>query len=197
VSTGGPLPLEFVTSAARPDQLPDTEVELAVVGRSNVGKSSLLNALANRKQLALVSKTPGRTQLLNCFSLGDGTALIDCPGYGYAAVPAKERNRWQRMMESYLLGREQLARVLVLVDGEVGPTKLDLQMLEWLDAEDLPYAVIATKHDKVKSSKRQKRKRDLADACGLPEKEIVWVSATSGVGIDRLRALVLEWLREG
>ena len=172
-------------------------MELAVVGRSNVGKSSLLNALANRKQLALVSKTPGRTQLLNCFSLGDGTALIDCPGYGYAAVPAHERNRGQRMMEDYLLTREQLARVLVLVDGEVGPTKLDLQMLEWLDAEELPYAVIATKHDKVKSSKRQKRKRDLAAACGLPEKEVVWVSATSGVGIDRLRALVLEWLREG
>jgi GTP-binding protein len=194
VSAGGPLPLEFVTSAARPEQLPDTEVELAVVGRSNVGKSSLLNALANRKQLALVSKTPGRTQLLNCFSLGDGTALIDCPGYGYAAVPAHERNRWQRMMEDYLLTREQLARVLVLVDGEVGPTKLDLQMLEWLEAEELPYAVIATKHDKVKSSKRQKRKRDLAAACGLGEKEVVWVSATSGVGIDRLRALVLEWL---
>ena len=197
MSTGGPLPLEFVTSAARPEQLPDNEVELAVVGRSNVGKSSLLNALANRKQLALVSKTPGRTQLLNCFSLGEGAALIDCPGYGYAAVPAKERNRWQRMMEDYLLTREQLVRILVLVDGEVGPTKLDLQLLDWLQAEDLRYAVIATKHDKVKSSKRQKRKKDLAEACGLLPGDVVWVSATTGVGIDRLRALVLEWLREG
>ena len=90
----GPLPLEFVLSAAKVGQLPDNEAEVAIVGRSNVGKSSLLNALANRKALALVSKTPGRTQLLNCFSLGDGTAVIDCPGYGYASVPAKERARW-------------------------------------------------------------------------------------------------------
>jgi len=195
VTAGGPLPLEFVTSAARPEQLPDNEVELAVVGRSNVGKSSLLNALANRKQLALVSKTPGRTQLLNCFSLGDGAALIDCPGYGYAAVPAKERNRWQRMMEDYLLEREQLARILVLVDGEIGPTKLDVQMLDWLRAEVLPHSVIATKHDKVKAAKRQKRKKELAEACDLEPGDVVWVSATSGVGIDRLRALVLEWLR--
>jgi GTP-binding protein len=195
VTGSGPLPLEFVTSAARRDQLPDNDVELAVVGRSNVGKSSLLNALANRKQLALVSKSPGRTQLLNCFSLGNGAAVIDCPGYGYAAVPAKERNRWQRMMEEYLLEREQLARILVLVDGEIGPTKLDLQMLDWLRAEALPHTVVATKHDKVKASKRQKRKKDLAEACRLEPGDVVWVSAAKGTGIDRLRGLVLEWLR--
>lgn len=191
----GPLPLEFVLSAAMVGQLPDNEAEVAIVGRSNVGKSSLLNALANRKALALVSKTPGRTQLLNCFSLGDGTAVIDCPGYGYASVPAKERARWQRMMEDYLLGREQLVMILVLVDGEIGPTKLDRQMLDWLRAEVLPHAVIATKHDKVKASKRDKRKKDLAEACLLQPADIVWVSAAKGTGIDRLRGLVREWLR--
>ncbi|OWY62285.1 ribosome biogenesis GTP-binding protein YsxC, partial [cyanobacterium TDX16] len=139
VTAAGPLPLEFVTSAPRMEDLPDNEAEVALVGRSNVGKSSLLNALANRKRLALVSKTPGRTQLLNCYSMGDGTAVIDCPGYGYAAAPKATRDRWQQMMEDYLLQREQLLKVLVLVDGEVGPTKLDVQMLEWVRAKQIPF----------------------------------------------------------
>ena len=195
MSAGRPLPLEFVTSAPTADDLPDNEAELAVVGRSNVGKSSLLNALANRKRLALVSKTPGRTQLLNCFALEDGTAVIDCPGYGYASAPAATRQRWQQMMEDYLLTREQLVMILVLVDGEIGPTKLDLQMLEWLRANALPHVIIATKHDKVKASKRQKRKKDLAAACQLEPGDIIWVSAANGTGIDRLRGLVWEWLQ--
>jgi GTP-binding protein len=195
VSAGRPLPLEFVTSAPTADDLPDNEAELAVVGRSNVGKSSLLNALANRKRLALVSKTPGRTQLLNCFALEDGTAVIDCPGYGYASAPAATRQRWQQMMEDYLLTREQLVMILVLVDGEIGPTKLDLQMLEWLRANALPHVIIATKHDKVKAAKRQKRKKDLAAACQLEPGDIIWVSAANGTGIDRLRGLVWEWLQ--
>lgn len=195
MSAGRPLPLEFVTSAPTADDLPDNEAELAVVGRSNVGKSSLLNALANRKRLAMVSKTPGRTQLLNCFALEDGTAVIDCPGYGYASAPAATRQRWQQMMEDYLLTREQLVMILVLVDGEIGPTKLDLQMLEWLRANALPHVIIATKHDKVKAAKRQKRKKDLAGACQLEPGDIIWVSAANGTGIDRLRGLVWEWLQ--
>ena len=157
-----PLRLEFVLSADGIGQLPDTRAEVALVGRSNVGKSSLLNAIAGRKSLALTSKTPGRTRLLNVFDLKDGTAVVDCPGYGYAAVSAKTRAAWQPMLERYLLEREQLAMILVLVDGEIGPTKLDTQMLDWLRANTRPHVVIATKHDKVKSSQRDKRKRELA-----------------------------------
>lgn len=190
----GPLPMTFVRSARALDQLPDSRAEVAVVGRSNVGKSSLLNALANRKGLAHVSKTPGRTQLLNCYDLGDGATLVDCPGYGYAKVSAAMRASWQHMIEGYLLGRAQLVMTLVVVDGEIGPTKLDVQLLEWLEAHELPNTVVATKHDKVKSSQRERRKRDLAAGCGRAPGAIVWVSSVKGVGIDQLRTLVRGWL---
>ena len=191
-----PLQLRFVMSADRLDRLPPSPAEVAVVGRSNVGKSSLLNALARRNKLAHVSKTPGRTQLLNLFELPDGTTMVDCPGYGYAAVSKSMRAGWQEMIEGYLTGREELVKIMVLVDGEVGPTKLDVQLLEWLRAEDLPFAVIATKHDKVKSSQREKRKKEVAEGCGLEKNQVVWVSAAKNVGIDRLADLVRDWLSE-
>ncbi|MBI2708439.1 MAG: YihA family ribosome biogenesis GTP-binding protein [Actinobacteria bacterium] len=189
-----PLPLRFVTSADRLAALPETRAEAAVVGRSNVGKSSLVNALAGREGLAKVSKTPGRTRLLNCFALADGTTLVDCPGYGYASASKAMRASWQRMIEGYLLGREELAMVVVLVDGEIGPTALDVQMLDWVRAEALPHTVVATKHDKIRSTHRDKRKRALATACSLEPADVVWVSAAKGTGIDRLRGLVRLWL---
>lgn len=189
-----PLPLRFVLSADGIKRLPPSDAEVAVVGRSNVGKSSLLNALGNSKKLAHVSKTPGRTRLLNCFELPGGTTLVDCPGYGYAAAAGHLRASWQQMMETYLLEREELVVILVLVDGEIGPTKLDVQMLEWLRANERPFAVVATKHDKVKASKREVRKREVAEGCGLATSEIIWVSAARGTGIDRLRGLVRTWL---
>ena len=169
------------------------------MGRSNVGKSSLLNALAGRNGLALVSKTPGRTRLLNLFELdgdggGGGRTVVDCPGYGYASTSKAMRASWRRLMERYLLERRPLTMIMVLVDGEIGPTPLDVQMLEWLRANDRPHTVVATKHDKVRSSARQKRRRELAEACGVDDGEVVWVSAAKGVGIDRLCDLVRIWL---
>jgi GTP-binding protein len=151
----GPLRLRFVASAT----LPDASAEVAVVGRSNVGKSSLVNALANQRQLARVSNTPGRTQLINVFAEAGGGHLIDLPGYGFAKVPGRVRRDWPEMIEGYLLEREQLVMVFVLVDGAIGPTPLDQQMLAWLRAEGVPHTVVATKLDKVKSSKRPSRKR--------------------------------------
>jgi GTP-binding protein len=192
-----PLDLRFLTSATRLDQLPESRAEVSVVGRSNVGKSSLLNALGRRKHLAHTSKTPGRTQLLNCFGVGEDATFVDCPGYGYAATSKAVRASWQPMIEGYLLGRDQLTMIMVLVDGEIGPTKLDLQMLDWLRSNGLPHTVVATKHDKVKSSKRQKRKRELAEQCDLEPGDVVWVSAAKNVGIDRLRELVRLWLELG
>ena len=188
---GMPLALSFVTSAKRYTDLPPTPAEVAFVGRSNVGKSSLINALANRRPLAKVSNTPGRTQLLNMFALPSGASVVDLPGYGYAKVPERERASWQGMIEGYLLEREGLELVFVLVDGEIGPTKLDVQMLDWLRANDVPHTVVATKLDKVKPSKLGTRKKDLAKAAGLDTGDVIWVSAAKGTGMDALASHVL------
>lgn len=192
-----PLRFQFVRSASDPDALPPTRAEVAFLGRSNVGKSSLLNALANHRRLAHVSKTPGRTQLLNLFALGDDTTAVDLPGYGYAAVPGRTRADWQPMIEGYLLGRERLVRLLVLVDGEIGPTKLDVQLLDWLRHHERPITIVASKQDKVKPSKRGARRRELAAGCGTTVEEVAWVSASTGEGIEALRGRIRGWLAEG
>ena len=192
--TTSPLALEFVSSAKRLGDLPPSPAEIAFVGRSNVGKSSLINALANRKQLARVSNTPGRTQLINLFRLPTGATVVDLPGYGYAAVPTREKRSWQPMIEGYLLGREALRVLAVLVDGEIGPTKLDLQMLGWLQEQGIGYVVVATKADKVKSSRLAGRRQQVAAACRLEEGDVFWVSASKGTGIDTLRGYLRDLL---
>ena len=193
----GPLQLEFVTSASKHTQLPASLVEVAVAGRSNVGKSSLLNALANRKNLAKTSKTPGATKLLNVFELqpeGSGKWLVDLPGYGYAKAPKHEQKRWAKMIEDYLIEREHLELVLVLIDGEVGPTALDKQSIEWFRHIGVRIKIVATKHDKVKAAKRGARKKALAEGCGVEQKDVRWVSAAKGVGIPELRAEIHTFL---
>ena len=188
MSADRPLVAKYLITATRVDQLPASEIEVAVVGRSNVGKSSLLNALANQRQLAKVSGTPGRTRQLNVFELAPGRWLVDLPGYGFAKVPASEQDRWKTMIEGYLLDRHQLAMVFVLVDAEIGPTKLDAQMLDWLRANELNHRIIATKYDRVKPSKRVARRRELAAGCNMLAEDIAWVSSSKGDGIGLLRS---------
>ncbi len=193
-----PLRLTFLQSASRADQLPASPAEVSFVGRSNVGKSSLINALANRKQLARVSNTPGRTQLINLFAVesarSDPGTLVDLPGYGFAKAAKSVKRDWPEMIEGYLLERENLAMVFVLVDGAIGPTPLDVRMLDWLRYHGVPHTVVATKSDKVKSSKRATRRKQLAAGCQLDPGDIVWVSAPKGDGIDALRSLVRTWV---
>ena len=194
----GPLVLRFVSSFPHAGQMPDTVAEVALVGRSNVGKSSLLNALAQRKQLARTSKTPGATRLLNAFELGaEGSRrwILDLPGYGYAKASKAEQGRWSAMAEGYLADREPLRGVLHLIDGEIGPTPLDLQTVAWLDDLDLPVTYVATKSDKVRPSRRGVRRADLAAKLGADRGSVQWTSAAKGTGINELRALVRALLQ--
>jgi len=188
------LQLKFVAAVPDVGQLPETTAEVAFLGRSNVGKSSLLNALAGQR-LAQVSATPGRTQVLTCFQVerGRGT-LVDCPGYGYAQAPKKLREGWLPMLESYLLGRENLTKALLLLDGEIGPTDSDLHMLGWLREHDVDVALIATKRDKIKPSHRERRRIDVAAACKVDIGDVFWVSAEKDFGLSELRDQVREWL---
>ncbi len=164
------------------------------MGRSNVGKSSLLNALANQNQLARVSKSPGRTRLINVFLTGPDRWIVDLPGYGYAGGPKDETRTWQAMVEGYLLNRKSLRMIFVLVDAEVGPTKLDHQMVGWLQSTELPYRIVATKADQVKPSRRLAQRQDIAAEFGLEAADIVWASSQKGTGIQDLRKEVAACL---
>ena len=189
----GPLALRFVSSYPHAGRMPATEAEIALVGRSNVGKSSLLNALAQRKQLARTSKTPGATRLLNAFEFGaegSGRWVVDLPGYGYAKASKAEQGRWSSMAEGYLAHRDPLRGVLHLIDGEIGPTRLDLQTVDWLDDLGLPVTYVATKADKVRPSRRGARKAELAAKLGTDRGTVHWTSAAKGTGIAELRTLV-------
>jgi len=127
--------------------------------------------------------------------MADGTTLMDLPGYGFAKVPGRIRADWPKMIEGYLQRREGLASVIVLIDAEIGPTPLDVSTLAWLRELGVPIRVVATKQDKVKSSKRDKRKRDLAEGCGLATRDVLWVSASKNVNIVELRRRVRSWVR--
>jgi GTP-binding protein len=195
-----PQPLHdarFLVSASDVRQLGVCRAEVAFAGRSNVGKSSLLNALCHQTGLAKVSRTPGRTRLINVFLLGEDRWIVDLPGYGYASGPAKERETWQGMVEGYLTGRKTLRTLFLLVDAEVGPTKLDHQMVDWLRTTDLPTRIVATKADQVKPSRQLAQRRDVAAALGLAPADIAWVSSAKGTGVPELRREVAALLELG
>ena len=185
--------IKFLKSEADASKLGESRAEVCFVGRSNVGKSTLLNAVC-RRNLARVSNTPGRTRTINVFEAKLGRWLVDLPGYGYARGPEAERESWAAMVESYLSARPSLRMVFALIDAKVGPTKLDLQMLDWLEAANLPWCAVATKADQVKPSQQASRKREVAHAMGLQPDELGWVSADKSLGIKELRGAVCELL---
>ena len=146
----------FIVSAEKLSQCPDFQLnEFPLLGRSNVGKSSFINALANNKKLAKTSNTPGKTRLINFFNFSDNFIIADLPGYGYAKVSKEAQNRWQKYLEEYLLNRTQIKSLIQLVDGRHDIQKNDFQMREWVKAYNLPIFTIVTKMDYVPKSKVQ------------------------------------------
>ena len=193
----GPLQLSFVRSYVDIDDLPYVNAEIALVGRSNVGKSSLLNALAQRKHLAKTSKTPGATRLMNAFELApdnSGRWVMDLPGYGFANVSKAEQARWATMLSTYIEERENLVSVILLIDGAVGPTALDLQTVEWLESLGRSITYVATKADKVKPSKSKRRRTELTDKLEVSRSDVTWVSAEKGTGVPELRTKIHDLL---
>ena len=190
--------IDFLKSAPALKFLPDPDVpEIAFAGRSNVGKSSLLNALTGRKSLARASVTPGRTQELNFFDVGDPTVmrLVDMPGYGYAKAPIKVVEQWKRLVRDYLRGRVVLKRTLVLIDSRHGVKEVDREMMKLLDESAVGYRLVLTKADKIKASELEAvHAATMAEArkhsAAFPEVAIT--SSEKGMGIAELRTAVLE-----
>ncbi len=178
--------VRFLLSDTDPAKLGLSLAEVAFVGRSNSGKSTMINALC-RKDLARTSSTPGRTRTINVYEAAPQRRIVDLPGYGFAAGPASSREGWGEMIEGYLTGARGLVAIFVLVDAKLGPTVLDLEMLNWLQAEGLPWRVVATKTDRVKRSAGLVRRREVAQAVGLTPEALAWVSSQEGTGIAELR----------
>ena len=172
---------------------PDDRLEICFAGRSNVGKSSLINALTGRKSLARTSNTPGRTQEINFFTLQDSHYLVDLPGYGFAEAPVAVVAKWQRLLKAYLSGRQSLRRAFVLIDSRHGIKKVDSEILALLDQSAVTFQVVLTKIDKIKPSQREATIAQVSDAlakhpAAFPE--IVETSSGDGTGIATLRAVI-------
>jgi GTP-binding protein len=191
---------EFIFGSTSATDLPKADaVEIAFAGRSNVGKSSLVNALTNRKTLARVSHTPGRTQQLNFFDIGGHFRLVDLPGYGYAAVSKEKVANWTATIRDFLRGRPNLARVFVLIDGRHGPKDVDRQVMDLLDEAAVSYALVLTKRDEVKLGDVEPRleatQKEIAKRpAAYPE--ILFVSSHTGQEIPALRTAVARLLTE-
>jgi GTP-binding protein len=182
--------VKYYKTVMNPSELEESCAEVVFVGRSNVGKSSILNAVCGDKKLAYISQVPGKTRSINVFEAARGRWIVDLPGYGFAVGPEEERLKWQEMIENYLLGRDNLKMVFMIVDANVGPTKLDKQMAVWLQANCLPYSVVANKIDKISSLKMKERLEFAAQELQIIPEKIFPVSATKGTGMKELAAEV-------
>jgi GTP-binding protein len=187
--------IAFFTSAADESGLPPSQVEVAFAGRSNAGKSSAINALAQRHRMAFVSKTPGRTQQINFFSLGPERFLVDLPGYGYAKVPRGMRNEWEQLISGYLQLRPALRGLIVIMDIRHPMKDLDRQLLAWFEGTGKPAHVLLAKADKLGRQPQMEQLRNTAKilATDFPNVSVSLFSAHSRIGLDEAEAVLNRW----
>ena len=189
---------EFVLSAVRPRQYPAAALpEVAFAGRSNVGKSSLINCLVQRKKLVRTSRTPGRTQMINFFKINDAFYFVDLPGYGFARVPEAVRAQWRPMVESYLNERPSLRGIVLIIDVRRPPTADDLQLWNWLGMHHIPVLPVLTKADKVPRGKHQAHLQKAAATLGIAREALLLFSATTRQGREELLTRLQDWLPAG
>lgn len=188
----------FITSAVKEGQYaPPDYPEVAFAGRSNVGKSSLINKLVNRKRLVKTSSTPGRTQLINFFQVNDELSLVDLPGYGYAKVPAAVKKQWGPMVETYIANRPNLKAVVLLMDLRRTPRQEEFDLMDWLHRYKVPTILVLTKADKLSKTKQKKQWRNAAETLGVEMDALLLFSAKSGMGKDALWALIEQVVADG
>ncbi|MBR4106649.1 MAG: YihA family ribosome biogenesis GTP-binding protein [Alphaproteobacteria bacterium] len=191
---------EFILSVAGLQQLPNDDLpEIAFAGRSNVGKSSIINALTGQNGLAKTSNTPGRTQQLNFFKLADRLYLVDFPGYGFAKAPEAQVKQWQKMIFAYLQGRASLKRVFLLIDSRHGIKKVDSDIMELLDKAAVTYQIVLTKADKISAaelSKMQKATEDETKKHAAAYAKILTTSSEKKIGISELRAEIAALMND-
>jgi len=178
---------EFVTSAVKPSQYPPAVLpEIAFAGRSNVGKSSLINTLVNRKRLVKTSSTPGRTQLINFFNINEKFSFVDIPGYGYAKVPASVKKKWGPMIETYITTRKTLKGVVLIMDLRRTPGPEEMNMLDWLNHYDIPSVPVLTKSDKLSKTRQQKQLKEISNTLSADKDNFILFSAKSRQGKDEV-----------
>lgn len=190
-----PPPAHLIANAAQPREYPPAHLpEIAFAGRSNVGKSTLINALVGARGLARTSQTPGKTRRIHFYDIDGRFCLVDLPGYGWAQVAQQERASWRKIVETYLRRRDALMCVVVLVDFRRGVGEPDRQLIEFLQAIEKPYLVVFTKADKLKGNERRNQIRRVAEDAGLAADELLIVSAEKKEGMDRLRQALAPFL---
>ncbi|MBE6108300.1 MAG: YihA family ribosome biogenesis GTP-binding protein [Erysipelotrichaceae bacterium] len=186
---------KLVISAAGKNQWPDSDLpEIVLAGKSNVGKSSLINTLLNRKSLAYVGKTPGKTRLLNFYEVNQKFMMVDVPGYGFAQRSHNELVAFGKLMEEYFHERQQLKVCVLIIDLRHGPSKDDLTMLDFVRANGIPVVVVATKQDQCNQSETAKNRKLISEKCNVPAHQIILFSSKTRKGRDELIARIFSYI---